>query len=87
MPEISWSETFERQFHRKSQQHQRRVLRAVKLLMDNVHHPGLRRHRVLGISDAVMWSIRVSLSLRIVYIEHDDGSWTLTNCCQHDKVY
>ena len=84
---IHWAKTFERRFNRKQLDDQRCVLKAIEQLQSDPEHPGLHRHRVRGVSDYLLWAIRGNRGIRISYVEHEDGGWTLTNCCTHDQVY
>jgi len=80
---IARTERFKRAYRKLSPENRERARKAIRLLLENPRHPGLRVKRVKGTHH--IWEARVSRSCRLTFEIHGD-TYLLRNIGEHDKV-
>lgn len=64
----------------------RRIEKQIQLFEENPKHPSLRTHKLSGNLEK-MWSISITMSIRMVYILLDDEKALFVKIGTHDQVY
>ncbi|HEX8932502.1 MAG TPA: type II toxin-antitoxin system mRNA interferase toxin, RelE/StbE family [Patescibacteria group bacterium] len=63
-----------------------KVDKQLKIFTDNPKHPSLRTHKLTGKNENV-WSISITMSIRLVYKIIDDNIYYFVDIGTHDEVY
>jgi len=63
-----------------------RIEKQIALFEENPKHPSLRTHKLSGTIDN-MWSISITMSIRMVYVLLDQGSVIFVKIGLHDELY
>lgn len=63
-----------------------RIEKQIALFEENPKHPSLRIHKLSG-SINNLWSISISMSIRMVYILLDDNTALFVKIGTHEEVY
>ncbi len=63
-----------------------RIEKQVTVFEENPKHPSLRTHKLAGSMDN-MWSISVTMSIRMVYILVEKNQALFVKIGTHDQVY
>lgn len=63
-----------------------RIEKQIALFEENPKHPSLRMHKLSGELDA-MWSISITMSIRMVYIVVDEDNALFVKIGTHEQVY
>ena len=63
-----------------------RIEKQIALFEENPKHPSLRTHKLSGTMDN-MWSISITMSIRMVYVLLDQSSAIFVKIGTHDEVY
>lgn len=63
-----------------------RIEKQIALFEENPKHPSLRTHKLFGTMDN-MWSISITMSIRMVYVLLDQSSVIFVKIGTHDEVY
>ncbi len=63
-----------------------RIEKQIALFEENPKHPSLRTHKLSGTMDN-MWSISITMSIRMVYVLLDRNSVIFVKIGTHDEVY
>lgn len=82
MPELEISDQFRKVLQRKPAELQAAILKCVARLGEDPRHPGLRTHRLQGVSG--VWEAYVDRANRVTFHYGDDGRIVLRNNCNHD---
>ena len=80
---FEYTDRFQRAYNDLTDQDAERVKKALRLLVENPRHPGLRVKRVQG-TDRI-WEARASLSIRLTFEMHGDLI-VLRNVGAHDET-
>lgn len=75
-----------RAIHQKHKKLAVRIEKQVALFEENPQHPSLRTHKLAG-SMGNMWSISITMSIRMVYILLDKNTALFIKIGTHDEVY
>ncbi len=62
------------------------IEKQIALFEENPKHPSLRTHKLFGTVDN-MWSISITMSMRMVYVILDQHSVIFIKIDTHDEVY
>lgn len=81
--DLELTRVFKKRFRKKPAEQKQRVLRSMKLLSMNVHHPGLHTHKVEGTQR--VFEAYVDDAARITF-EYAPGGIRLRNNCPHHAV-
>lgn len=71
---------------RKDRKLANRIEKQIVLFEENPKHPSLRTHKLAGTIDN-MWSISITMSIRMVYVLLDRNSVIFVKIGTHDEVY
>lgn len=71
---------------RKDRKLANRIEKQIALFEENPKHPSLRTHKLSGTMDN-MWSISITMSIRMVYVLLDQSSVIFVKIGTHDEVY
>jgi len=63
-----------------------RIEKQIALFEENPKHPSLRTHKLFGTMDN-MWSISITMSIRMVYVLLDQSVVIFVKIGTHDEVY
>jgi len=63
-----------------------RIEKQIALFEENPKHPSLRTHKLSG-TMGNMWSISITISIRMVYVFLDQSSVIFVKIGTHDEVY
>jgi len=63
-----------------------RIEKQIKLFEDNPKHPSLRIHKLSGKINN-MWSISITMSVRMIYILLDEDTALFVKIGTHEEVY
>lgn len=63
-----------------------RIEKQIALFEENPKHPSLRTHKLSGTIDNI-WSISITMSIRMVYVLLDQGSVIFVKIGLHDELY
>lgn len=63
-----------------------RIEKQIALFEENPKHPSLRTHKLSGTMNN-MWSISITMSIRMVYVLLDESSVIFVKIGTHDEVY
>jgi addiction module RelE/StbE family toxin len=63
-----------------------RIEKQIALFEENPKHPSLRTHKLSGTMDNV-WSISITMNIRMVYILLDERNVIFVKIGTHDEVY
>ena len=63
-----------------------RIEKQIALFEENPKHPSLRTHKLSGRMDNV-WSISITMSIRMVYVLLDQNNVIFVKIGTHDEVY
>lgn len=63
-----------------------RIEKQIALFEENPRHPSLRTHKLTGTIDN-MWSISITMSIRMVYILLEENNALFIKIGTHDQVY
>ena len=63
-----------------------RIEKQIALFEESPKHPSLRTHKLAGTMDN-MWSISITMRIRMVYILLDEGNAIFVKIGTHDQVY
>ncbi len=63
---------------------QKAVAKALRLLLDNPHHPSLRTHKMEGHSD--IFEASANMDIRITFHYEKPDTIVLRNCGHHDEA-
>lgn len=63
-----------------------RIEKQIQLFEENPKHPSLRIHKLAGTMDN-MWSISITLQIRMVYLLIDENNALVVRIGTHDQVY
>ena len=63
-----------------------RIEKQIALFEENPKHPSLHTHKLSGTMDN-MWSISITMNIRMVYVLLDQGSVVFVKIGTHDEVY
>ncbi len=80
---VARTDRFKKSYQGLSDNNKRRAEKALRLLLDNMSHPGLRAKRIRGIER--IWEARVSKSIRMTF-EIEGDVIVLRNIGGHDKT-
>ena len=75
-----------RRIRQKDRKLAERIEKQIALFEEDPRHPSLRTHKLSGGIDN-MWSISITISLRMVYILTKDGDALFVKIGIHDQVY
>ncbi len=70
----------------KDKQLAQRIRKQIKLFEESPKHPSLRIHKLAGTMDN-MWSISVTMQIRMVYLLIDENNVLIIKIGTHDQVY
>jgi len=62
---ILWTPPFQKDFRNLPQNVQARAAKAIRMLIENPHHPSLRTKKMRGTAD--IWEARISAAYRITF--------------------
>ena len=71
---------------RKDSKLANRIEKQIALFEENPKHPSLRTHKLSGATDN-MWSISITMSIRMVYVLLDRSSVVFVKIGTHNEVY
>ncbi len=71
---------------RKDKKLANRIEKQILLFEENPKHPSLRIHKLSGNREN-MWSISITMSIRMVYLLIDDDQAIFIKIGTHDQVY
>lgn len=86
---IEFAEEVDKEIKRikqKNQQLAKRVEKQIALFQQNPKHPSLRTHKLSG-SVQEIWSISITMSIRMVYLLIDENTALFVKIGTHDEVY
>lgn len=86
--QIQFSEEVDRELKKikqKDQQLSKRIEKQLALFQENPRHPSLRLHILSGGLNE-LWSIAISKSIRMVYVQDEDIVY-FVDLGTHDEVY
>lgn len=63
-----------------------RIEKQIALFEENPKHPSLRTHKLSGTMDNI-WSISITMSIRMVYVFLDQSSVIFVKIGTHDEIY
>jgi len=72
--------------HRKDKKLANRIEKQILLFEENPKHPSLRIHKLSG-SHPNMWSISITMSIRMVYLLLENDEALFIKIGTHDQVY
>jgi len=71
---------------RKDKKLANRIEKQILLFEENPKHPSLRVHKLSGNREN-MWSISITMNIRMVYLLIDDDQAIFIKICTHEQVY
>lgn len=80
---VARTERFKRAYRKLSPENRKRARKAIRQLLENPRHPGLRVRRIKGTRG--IWEARVSHSCRLTF-EIQGDTYLLRNIGEHDDV-
>ena len=86
--QIQFSEEVDHELKKIKQKDQlltKRIEKQLVLFQENPRHPSLRLHKLSG-ELSELWSISISKSIRMVYIQDEDIAY-FVDIGSHDEVY
>ncbi len=89
MKKVVFSSRVEDYFNKASKKDQKLLLRIqkkLKLFIIDPTHPSLRLHKISGGSH-VLWSISITMSIRMIYTVLNEETVLFTDIGTHDEVY
>lgn len=63
-----------------------RIEKQLALFIENPKHPSLRTHKLSGKINN-MWSISITMNIRMVYVKIDEDTMVFVKIGTHDEVY
>lgn len=75
-----------KKIYQKDEKLANRIEKQIALFEDNPKHPSLRTHKLSGSMDN-MWSISITMSIRMVYVLLDQSCVMFVKIGTHDEVY
>ncbi len=72
--------------YKKDKKLTERIEKQLKLFEENPKHPSLRIHKLSG-KTKNMWSISITMSIRMVYLEIDENYALFVKIGTHEEVY
>jgi len=72
--------------HRKDKKLANRIEKQILLFEENPKHPSLRIHKLSG-NHPNMWSISITMSIRMIYLLLEDNQALFIKIGTHDQVY
>lgn len=75
-----------KKIQQKDRQIANRIEKQIALFEENPKHPSLRTHKLSG-RVGNMWSISITMSIRMVYVFLDQGNVIFVKIGTHDEVY
>jgi len=80
---VARTERFKRAYRKLSRENRERARKAIRQLVEDPRHPGLRVKRIKGTRN--VWEARVSRSCRLTF-EAQGDTYLLRNIGEHNKV-
>ncbi|HUQ85359.1 MAG TPA: type II toxin-antitoxin system mRNA interferase toxin, RelE/StbE family [Candidatus Limnocylindrales bacterium] len=65
---------------------EKKIIKQLQLLKTNPRHPSLRLHKLTG-NLTNMWSISITMNIRMIYHLLDDSTAYFVDIGTHDEVY
>ena len=84
-----FSESIQReltQIYKKDKKLSDRIEKQIKLFKENPMHPSLRTHKLSAKQDN-LWSISITMSIRMIYLRIDNDSVVFVKVGTHNEVY
>jgi addiction module RelE/StbE family toxin len=75
-----------REIHKKDKKLVHKIQKQIILFQSNPKHPSLRIHKLSG-KLKNMWSISITMSLRMIYYKLDQETAYFVEIGTHDEVY
>lgn len=75
-----------KKIYKKDSKLTNRIEKQIALFEENPKHPSLRTHKLSGAMDN-MWSISITMNIRMAYILLDRNSALFVKIGTHDEVY
>ncbi len=63
-----------------------KVKKQLKIFQVDMHHPSLRTHKLKGKLNSI-WSISVTMSLRLFFMDKDKSEYYFFDVGMHDEMY
>lgn len=79
-------EEYLRKIKRKDRKLLSRIDKQLAIFSENPKHPSLRKHKLSG-SMKNMWSISITISIRMIYLKIDENTFIFIKIGSHDDVY
>jgi len=84
MPEVEWTETFEKAFKKLSAEIQKKTKKKILLLAENPFHPSLRTKRIKGAPG--IFEASIDMNLRITFERLPGDVLRLRVIAKHDEA-
>lgn len=84
-----FSESIQRelvQIYKKDKKLSNRIEKQIKLFKENPNHPSLRTHKLSGKVEN-LWSISITMSVRMIYLQITDEQVLFVKIGTHREVY